>query len=75
MLFYYSGGTKLVFIGINFDVVPITLDIDIVNISTSRTVLTMHYNIVSDYGYMYDCLTCDCLITLILLVMLITIHA
>ena len=45
---FHSGGIEVVFVGRNLDVVPFTLFIDIVNSSTSRTVLKMDYNVVSD---------------------------
>ena len=45
----FSGGIKVYFLGTNIDVVPFALMVDIVNSTTSNTVLPVPYNIVSIY--------------------------
>ena len=45
--YIFSGGIKVNFLGTNIDTIPFTLMVDIVNTTTSNTVLPMPYNIVS----------------------------
>ena len=47
LLYYYSGGIKLIFAGRDLDVVSTVFIIDIVDNTTNSTVLAMPYDIVS----------------------------
>ena len=50
--YIFSGGIKVFFLGTNIDIVPFALMVDIVNSTTSNTVLPMPYSIVSIYTYL-----------------------
>ena len=56
-VYIFSGGIKVFFLGTNIDVVPFALMVDIVNSTTSNSVLPVPYDTVSDiasYSYRYS---------------------